>query len=757
MSLEELQAFLRFVIKCEGNRKDIPDLDVLETPIWWPNDFEFSETVLMKQEKNRGKLSMLLKKAIRSCYNFHECAFLIEFCRKLLDYTGGVANLQVINNGDGTRSLIKRKDKKLLVTFKAENQDYDKEYKRPGKKMSGSSESKFSISSPMKKKETRRLLANLPAVTTSDPAMSKCLAELYLCDYCDITFDSLPKLIAHEKKCRPKPDIEEPTETTIKDKRKQIQLLKYLKLIDVKKTSAKKQLKEDERPRANSYEKYLDIDVSSPLGIYIIQGSRLTLDQQHPASRSMRGHMSAEDYNNQLEAKCPGTIPAMRGSNAYADIRTKFPNVYRGSKRKPGSYVHIYSFNKKQRLDRLRDLKRGLTPHSFRLWRRTNKKESGVKLRKIGAELTQFYMAKYRERMARWAAQQEQEEDQDTDSEMASNKSFSQPLHIKTPSLTPDSTPSHSPRLTAVRSHHHNHVTSSRQSSPGSAITIETSDSDAEMQDPEDANHRVRILVKPPPPLPRHHYFVPSPSSSHQQNLQKSSSSPLISVKLIEPLDEFEPTSPIKEMERLPLSVHNMTAINPSSRFVPAPTGPVTAHLLKQQTARKSGSSRPPGPSPANRVQKTKSHHIPNILLKSRQSEIVSRQLTVAASMDRDSDIESIKFDSTPENSAPPSPTISAHSHLAALGLEATKSKVVAVQKSYPSPRAQMLTQGRQQSPLVHHRKPQTPQPLSTASQNKQLLTTTQKSILPNQNELFVARKSRPMDVECVDLSSGEE
>ena len=41
----------------------------------------------------------------------------------------------------------------------------------------------------------RRLLANLPAVTTSDPAMSKCLAELYLCDYCDITFDSLPKLI----------------------------------------------------------------------------------------------------------------------------------------------------------------------------------------------------------------------------------------------------------------------------------------------------------------------------------------------------------------------------------------------------------------------------------------------------------------------------------------------------------------------------------------------------------------------------------
>merc|ERR1719233_527328 len=135
MNLEELQVFLRFVIKCEGNRTEWPDLDEIEQPKWWPNGFEFSETIMMKQEKQRGKLSLLLKNAIRQCYTFHECAFLIDFCRQLIVYTGGVENLQVVDNKDGTRCLLRRKDKKLLVTFKAENQDYDREKKGSKKRI----------------------------------------------------------------------------------------------------------------------------------------------------------------------------------------------------------------------------------------------------------------------------------------------------------------------------------------------------------------------------------------------------------------------------------------------------------------------------------------------------------------------------------------------------------------------------------------------------------------------------------------------
>ena len=64
--------------------------------------------------------------------------------------------------------------------------------------------------------------------------------------------------------------------------------------------------------------------------------------------------MTAEDYNNQLESKCPGTIPTLRGSNAYADIRSKYPNVYRGARPKPGAYHHVYSFTMKERMARYR-------------------------------------------------------------------------------------------------------------------------------------------------------------------------------------------------------------------------------------------------------------------------------------------------------------------------------------------------------------------------------------------------------------------
>ena len=54
--------------------------------------------------------------------------YLLEFCRKLISFTGGIENLQVVDNRDGTRSLLNGSNKKLLVTFRAENQDYDKEF-----------------------------------------------------------------------------------------------------------------------------------------------------------------------------------------------------------------------------------------------------------------------------------------------------------------------------------------------------------------------------------------------------------------------------------------------------------------------------------------------------------------------------------------------------------------------------------------------------------------------------------------------------
>jgi len=225
--------------------------------------------------------------------------------------------------------------------------------------------------------------------------------------------------------------------------------------------------------------------------------------------------MSAEDFNIQVESKCPGTINGLKGSNAYADIRTKFPNVYRGLKRKQGAFVHVYSYNKKQRLDRYRDLKRGLTPQAYRLWRRTGKKKVEVKLPQIKGEVIKFYLAKNRDRISRKSSPH-QENITTQDSLRINSCRPLCTLDIPSPSLTPDSSPSHSPRVSNARNYN-----TSRQSSPGSAITIETSDSDADMQDLDD-NCREKILVKPP--RPQH---INSPSQQQQYM------SPLISVKLI--------------------------------------------------------------------------------------------------------------------------------------------------------------------------------------------------------------------------------
>ena len=53
--------------------------------------------------------------------------YLLEFCRKLISFTGEIENLQVVDNTEETRSLLNRSKKKLPFTVIAENQDYDKE------------------------------------------------------------------------------------------------------------------------------------------------------------------------------------------------------------------------------------------------------------------------------------------------------------------------------------------------------------------------------------------------------------------------------------------------------------------------------------------------------------------------------------------------------------------------------------------------------------------------------------------------------
>jgi hypothetical protein len=52
-------SFPRFVLKCELNLPETPNLDAMERPAWWPPDMPFSEAILA-QRTQRGVSHLFL-------------------------------------------------------------------------------------------------------------------------------------------------------------------------------------------------------------------------------------------------------------------------------------------------------------------------------------------------------------------------------------------------------------------------------------------------------------------------------------------------------------------------------------------------------------------------------------------------------------------------------------------------------------------------------------------------------------------------
>ena len=144
-------------------------------------------------------------------------------------------------------------------------------------------------------------------------------------------------------------------------------LLAHLKLRRVGGPApAHRKLKESQRPRAANYEKFMSIEVSSPLGRYIVQSSGLTVDQANPA---VRGYRSLQECVREVEARCPGTVKALRNTNAYMDIRGKWATSWRGGRRRVGLWSHTYCFTQQQREAKARVMKTGLTDRAMALFR----------------------------------------------------------------------------------------------------------------------------------------------------------------------------------------------------------------------------------------------------------------------------------------------------------------------------------------------------------------------------------------------------
>ena len=118
-----------------------------------------------------------MRKLIQKCYDHHSAGFLLEFSRKLMIATQDSNKIKVIDNGDGTRSMRSALSDKLLVTFRSENQDYDKKQRQQF--------NSFTTQSPLKKRCSLSL-----GINASDPRLPRC-EDLYLCDNCGSSFKSL--------------------------------------------------------------------------------------------------------------------------------------------------------------------------------------------------------------------------------------------------------------------------------------------------------------------------------------------------------------------------------------------------------------------------------------------------------------------------------------------------------------------------------------------------------------------------------------
>ena len=108
-SLDKLKLFLKFVLEWEQNSS---------TQLGWDDS---------EQRRAERNIQQHVRSETKACYTYHDCMYLLEFCRKLISFTGEIENLQVVDNTEETRSLLNRSKKKLPFTVIAENQDYDKE------------------------------------------------------------------------------------------------------------------------------------------------------------------------------------------------------------------------------------------------------------------------------------------------------------------------------------------------------------------------------------------------------------------------------------------------------------------------------------------------------------------------------------------------------------------------------------------------------------------------------------------------------
>ncbi|XP_012552754.1 uncharacterized protein LOC101744688 [Bombyx mori] len=155
----ELERFITFMVTCSWGHDTAKDI---RQPPWWPSNVEFTHP-FVRPAAVPNDWELRLKNVVKKCYEYHKSAFLLVFSAQLSRYPRN--RLLYVDNKDHTTSLYYIPSNRLLVTFRNENINYDKDVQ----------------------------------IEDEEPVVRA--ADIYLCDNCDSHFDNLNNLQVHERLC----------------------------------------------------------------------------------------------------------------------------------------------------------------------------------------------------------------------------------------------------------------------------------------------------------------------------------------------------------------------------------------------------------------------------------------------------------------------------------------------------------------------------------------------------------------------------
>lgn len=332
ITAEELEKFITFMVTCSWGHDTAKD--IIQPP-WWPEDVAFAHpfrrpAVVPKDWESK------LKRLVRKCYDYHKSAFLLVFSAQLARYPHH--RLRYVDNLDHTTSLYCRPSGKLLVTFRNENKNYDRQ-------------------------------PELVSSSVQDRPVKS--ADIYLCDNCDSHFDNLSVLKAHERLCNS--EVTPSTPTVSGGLPEFLSALK-LKPVEEDADSPTSSSENDPKPRNARSSAHVDRGPPYPFSsLAYIRNTKNTSVRDTTYSRE------------RIERYCCGPPATVNKNLGIKGKNQKFPVRYR----RPIDYWHRKHVFPHQRNKQILDLKGQLMLLKCR--------PISVNVKKMSMESMQEYIDKLRE------------------------------------------------------------------------------------------------------------------------------------------------------------------------------------------------------------------------------------------------------------------------------------------------------------------------------------------------------------------------